>query len=165
MKKVVCLLLSLCLCAALCVPALADAFKEDFQEELTEEEILEKLPKYVSWIRDGSADELNINSPFKSTIEGYLDYLYVSRDTSWTITHTGGDDYKIFLYVTVLDAENHQYYSDTTYSLCEDGVFRSMGEQRLKRVMKAVSWIQETASMSIVLQLISQSTHPESTNP
>lgn len=127
MKKVVCLLLSLCLCAALCVPALADTFKEDFQEELTEDEIREKIPKYFSWIRNGSVDELH--SPFNlGKIEGYLDYSYISRDTSWTITHTGGDDYKIFLYVAVLDAENHQYYSDTTYSLCEDGVFRSMGE-------------------------------------
>ena len=136
MKKVVCLLLSLCLCAALCVPALADAFKEDFQDEfLTEDEIREKIPKYFSWVRDGSADELN--RPFKSdkTLEGYPDYSYISRDASWTITHTGGDDYEIRLYLEYLDTESHQDYGDTTYWLCEDGVIRPYDEQAKIKVL------------------------------
>ena len=131
MKKVVCLLLSLCLCAALCVPALADTFKEDFQEELTEDEIREKIPKYFSWIRNGSVDELH--SPFNlGKIEGYLDYSYISRDTSWTITHTGGDDYEILLYMECLDTESHSYYGDTTYWLCEDGAFRPSYDEQAK---------------------------------
>ena len=125
MKRIWCLLLSLCLCAALCVPALA--WPQNYAE----------CWDYVSWVRDGSLDERN--NPFeadkKITMLGWdienevptsneENYEYVASDTSWTVKNTGTGNYYIWISCGHCPRmENGSYSGEWGASLRENGSF------------------------------------------
>ena len=168
MKKIVSLLLSLCLCAALCVPALA--WPQNYAE----------CWDYVSWVRDGSLDERN--NPFeadkKITMLGWdienevptsneENYEYVASDTSWTVKNTGTGNYYIWIYAgSLFRMDDGSYDDDGGMSLRESGFAdRAMDEEEFEGVDYKIKRLYPGESVTISFdQLIAREVFVEDGN-